>query len=58
MNTLTDARKFKDYEIDISNSFEKASLEALSRVHTNEYIRSVDSLVFTPLYTDHHFKLR
>jgi acetoin utilization deacetylase AcuC-like enzyme len=42
MEVLTDAKLFRPFEIEINCSFEKASVEALARVHTNEYIRSVN----------------
>jgi acetoin utilization deacetylase AcuC-like enzyme len=35
---------FKEYEIDISTEFDKASFETLSRAHSKEYISFVDSL--------------
>jgi hypothetical protein len=41
MEVLTDAKLFRPFEIEINCSFEKASVEALARVHTNEYIRLV-----------------
>jgi acetoin utilization deacetylase AcuC-like enzyme len=43
MEVLTDAKLFRPFEIEINCSFEKASVEALARVHTNEYIRSVNT---------------
>jgi hypothetical protein len=35
---------FADYEVDISNRFDKASVELLERVHSPAYIHLVDSL--------------
>jgi acetoin utilization deacetylase AcuC-like enzyme len=44
MNLLMDTTSFPSYQVEISNQFEKAHVELLSRVHAPEYIAFVNTL--------------
>ena len=44
MNLLLDDKEFPSHKVEISNQFEKAHVELLSRVHSSEYIAFVNSL--------------
>ena len=44
MSLLMGSNTFANYEIEISNQFEKAHVELLSRVHSPDYIAFVNAL--------------
>jgi acetoin utilization deacetylase AcuC-like enzyme len=44
METLQDREAFPTYQLDIKSEFDRASVEAVSKVHSPDYVQFIDEL--------------